>query len=166
MITELLNVAADRIFEIMSLLVAVVALVYAMLALRVAKQANQIAKESNIAALRVRLRDEVSAAQINPLGLQEACQRTKSQWERYWIKHVPAFGRPSGIFHHQPKETRHIVETETAGRKLFQRLSEATVNPVSNNAIELESHIIFAQQTAMEIDQLSLRLEGPKPFGQ
>lgn len=162
---EFLDLAAGRIFEILSLVVAIVALAYAILALRVAKQANQIAKESSLAAMRVRLRDEVSAAQRSLLRLEEACQRTRNQWEQHWIQHIPVLGRPSGKFFSEPQETRHISEAERDGRAMFNLVRESTTDPVSNDASELESHIIFAQKTAIEIDQLSLRLEAPKPFG-
>lgn len=163
--TEFLDLAAGRIFEILSLVVAIVALAYAILALRVAKQANQIAKESSLAAMRVRLRDEVSAAQISLLRLEEACQRTRNQWEQHWIQHIPVLGRPSGKFFSEPQETRHISEAERDGRAMFNLVRQSTTDPVSNDASELESHIILAQKTAIEIDQLSLRLEAPKSFG-
>jgi len=48
---------------------------------------------------------------------------------------------------------------------MFNLVRESTTDPVSNDASELESHIIFAQETAIEIDQLSLRLEAPKRSG-
>jgi len=165
MFAEVTKYAVDHAFEIMSLFVAIVALAVARLALKVALQANQIAKETHTSALRVRLRDEVSAAKRSLVALEEACRQIRNQWEQHWAKHLPIFGRPNLHFFDQPQETRHISENERAGRALFQELSKATGMPVSNDTAELERRIVLAQQTSLDIEQLIHRLEGPKPLG-
>lgn len=152
---------ADHAFEIASLFVSAAALAYAALALRAARQAIQIAKESDLTGLRLKARDEISAAERSLNKLQEVCSLTRDQWERHIDKHYPVLGR--GLS--QPKETRHIAELERAGRALLQEIKDATPIAATSNAAELERFIKHAQETAMRIERLTFDLMAPKPLG-
>jgi hypothetical protein len=160
MVQKLLNFVATHAFEFAGLLVSVAALVYAALAFRAANQAIHLAKASNMAVLRLKVQDELSAAERSFHKLQESCRDTRSQWERHLKKHYPSLGRAFS----PPEETKHIAELEQAGRRLLQELKDTVPHNPMSEAAETEVFVKRAHAAAMQIERLAFDLEAPKPF--
>ena len=155
-----LELFGNYFFEVASLLIASSALIYAALALRVAKQALVSAEHSDLAALKLRAQDQRARAQRSFLSLQSACHEMRSRWDVYHSRHYPTLGS----FDSRRNDTRHISEVEREGRKLLGPIERELPEDRALNSDLLEDYILRADQTAVQIEQLKLRLSPPKPI--
>ena len=153
-------VLVDNALEILSLFVAVAALVYAALAFRSARHTNQTTKDSDRTALRLKVEDSIAKAESSLTELQAVCNTTRNLWEVHFDRHYPAMGRNF----RPPEETRHILELERAGVKLFHALRETIPEEKEACAMNFEEHIKQANATSAQIERLKLRLETPRPL--
>lgn len=148
----------DYFFQLVSLLVALTALIYAALAFRVAKQALNSAKDSDLATLKLRAYDGRAKVQRSFFSLQSACQGIRQQWQFHHDHHHPPFGFQD----HRLNDTRHIAEIESEGRSLLVQLALGLAELEAMDAVALEEYIKRTDETALSIEQLTLRLTPPK----
>lgn len=151
---------AGRMFDVVSILIAIAALVYAALAFKAAKQAIQATKDSDLTALRVKIHDEILEAERIFLSLQQECQMTRTQWVAHFDAHYPPFGRGFA----NSKELREVSEVESEGREILQKLHTSACTAERVRTSELEDFVRTAQFASIEIARLKFRLEKPKPL--
>ena len=147
-------------FEVASLLIASGALIYAARAFRVAKQALASAEGSDLAALKLKAHEGRARAQRSFLSLQSACHEMRGRWNVHHDRHYPRFGSQDS----RHNDTRHISEVEREGRNLLSPLEQELPENGVLNSDALEDYIQRAEQAAMRIEQLTLRLSPPKPL--
>ena len=156
--------AAQIAFEIVSTLIAAAALVYAALAFSASKKAIEAFEKSNVAALQVKAQDTVSDAKRSFLSLQEACSRTRREWDAHNMEQFPTIGSSFGkSFFEEPQETQHISTIERVGSKSLDELLASFPECETARPEEWPEFIAKAQSTSTGIERLKLRLEGPKP---
>ncbi len=155
---SVLDLVAQRVFEIISLLIAVAALVYAALAFKTAKHAIQATKDSDLTALRVKMQEGISDAERSLIRLHDACHETRLQWENRHDRHMPVLGNGLGF----GSETDHIRELEYTGASLLEDLAVSAPKAATSNADEIEAFIAKAQSASVQIERLKFRLETPK----
>ena len=147
-------------FDAASLLIASAALIYAALALRVARKAQATTEMSEVAALKMTAQEKRMRAEHSFLALQSVCQEMRSRWSVHHDRHSPIMGNQD----FRRKDTIHIDQLESEGRELLRglELDMSEVRELSADA--LDEYIQRADETALRIEQLALRLSPPKPL--
>lgn len=153
-----LGLVSKYFFEIASLLLATGALIYAGLALRVAREALESASGSDLAALKLKAHEGRVRAERSFLSIQSACHEMLGRWDVHHNRHFPRLGSQD----FRNNDTRHISEVERQGRELLRPLELALPEAAASGSAALEEYIHRAEQMAIEIEQLNLRLSPPR----
>lgn len=147
--------------EVASLLLGCAALIYAALAFRVSKQALKTAAESDLATLKLTAHERRTKAERSFFSLQSACQDMRNLWDDHHSRNFPKFGARN----FKCDDTRHISEVENQARKLLAPLALDLSELGAMDYAALEDYIERADQSALQIEQLTFRLSPPKqPF--
>ncbi|WP_417809990.1 hypothetical protein [Thioclava sp.] len=146
------------VFDAASLLIAVGALIYAARAFRVSKQALKSGEDAHLAELKMKALEGRARAERSFLSLQTDCHGMRERWDLHHREHFPKLS----VRDLRPDDTHHIFEIEGEGRRLLASLKLEQPEIAKFEASDLENYIRKANNVAIRIEQLALRLSAPK----
>ena len=160
MIEILIGLVKQHTFEIVSAVGTVAALVYAARAHSIAKQAVKVTMDVSLTELRLKVQEEITIATHNLMRLEEVCQTSLIQWDKYFDKHQPTLG-------HQSKADAvrlRIDAAKNSGKILLDNLLASAPPAEIDDLTVLENFIRKAKSEAIKIRRLGARLDHPTEF--
>jgi hypothetical protein len=96
----------------------------------------------------------------NFLAFQLTCQARRDAWNMHNFRRAPMLS--SGL--HVSQEQKEILLVEREGRSLFDQLKASAPNLDCSEIAKLETYVIAADRSSLEITRLASRLPEPGSF--